>query len=70
MKNRKPQAMFSVKDPLGAACNTDINFWNHIAKTGFVHDEKAKKFYPRGKAYWKMLDLQLEGYGWGPEDGE
>lgn len=52
----KAQILFTTEDKWGMKSNTDINFENHsILKNGDVNTDK---FYPRGKAYWKLFNTQ------------
>lgn len=58
----KAQILFSKEDPYGYDSGVDINFDNHAIKLGsFTVD--IDKCYPRGRAYWKLYNIQLENEG-------
>lgn len=54
----KVQILFTTQDQWGMKSNTDLNFESHCRlKNGDVNTDK---FYPRGKAYWKLFNIQTE----------
>lgn len=55
----KARIIFSKEDPLGYDSTLDQNYDVHAIKFGSFELE-IDKYYPRGKAYWKLFNLQLE----------
>lgn len=66
---RKVQILFSKKDPYGYESGVDKNFDIHATKLGSLNVD-IDKCYPRGKAYWKLYDIQVENEcdKWGGPD--
>lgn len=58
--------LFSIKDPLGDASNLVRNFYNHAQRKTHVGswggDVHTRKLFPRGKAYDRMWELQIDRY--------
>lgn len=59
---RKCQILFSEKDPFGENAGSSVNFWKHMEKKGsyFGADHHVRPLFPRGRAYWRMTEIQLE----------
>lgn len=55
----KARIIFSKKDPLGSDSTLDQTLRFHAIKFETL-EWKIDKYYPRGKAYWKLFNLQLE----------
>lgn len=67
----KAQVLFSNSNTLGAASGTHVNYWEHQSLKGreWGANGQVEKLFPRGKAYWKMFDLQIS-YHMEVSDGE
>lgn len=59
----KAQILFSKEDPYGYESGVDKNFDIHAIKLGSFNVD-IDKCYPRGKAYWKLYNIQVESECW------
>lgn len=55
----KEQILFSKFDPYGYESGCDQNFNAHAINLGTFNVD-IDKCYPRGKAYWRLFNIQME----------
>lgn len=58
----KEQILFSKEDPYGYDSGVDINVDNHAINLG-SYTVDIDKCYPRGRAYWRLYNIQRENEG-------
>jgi len=58
--------LFSTKDPVGDSSNLVRNFYNHAGRKthhgSWGGDKHTRKLFPRGKAYDRLFELQLDSW--------
>jgi|AGFT01.1.fsa_nt_gi hypothetical protein len=57
---------FSKEDPCGDNSNLTANFYNHAYRKSHYGswgaDKHTRKLFPRGKAYDRLMDIQLDNH--------